>query len=111
MTESAADVLAQLPDHPLRQGIARSPLFAHGPPPGLSPGLSEAAAPADPPDAQLTRVRAEIVNLIGASPTEIDVVIRHSQFAASAVMAALSQLELALRVEILPGNRVVLLAR
>jgi len=112
ITESAADVLAQLPDHPLRQGIARSPLFAHGLPPGLSPGLSEAAAPpADPPDAQLTRVRAEIVNLIGASPTEIDVVIRHSQFAASAVMAALSQLELALRVEILPGNRVVLLAR
>jgi DNA processing protein len=108
ITETAADVLAQLPDHPLRQGIARSPLFAHGKP----PGLAEPPPPAiDPPEAQLTRVRAELMNLISPSPTEIDVVIRHSQFAASAVMAALSQLELALRVEILPGNRVVLLAR
>jgi DNA processing protein len=110
VTEAAADVLAQLPDHPLRQGITRSPLFAHD----TSPGLAEPSPPspaADPPETQLTRVRAELESLLSASPTEIDVAIRHSQFAPSAVMAALSQLELALRVEILPGNRVCLLAR
>jgi predicted Rossmann fold nucleotide-binding protein DprA/Smf involved in DNA uptake len=59
----------------------------------------------------MARVRAEVVTLLGAAPTEIDAVIRHSQFAPSAVMAALSQLELALAVEILPGSRVCLLAR
>jgi DNA processing protein len=112
ITESAADVLAQLPDHPMRQGIARSPLFARVGPAGMAEPSPESpfAAP-DPPETQLTRVRAEVESLLGASPTEIDVVIRHSQFAPSAVMAALSQLELALRVEILPGNRACLLAR
>jgi DNA processing protein len=109
LTESAADVLAQLPDHPRRQGLSRTPLFAHGAPPGLADsGQESAIAAADPPEAQLTRVRAEVQALLSASPTEIDVVIRHSQFAPAAVMAALSQLELALRVEILPGSRVAL---
>jgi DNA processing protein len=109
ITESAADVLAQLPDHPLREGLTRMPLFARE-------GMAE---PAQAPlpfgprggDAVLPAARADVVRLLSPSPTDIDVVIRHSQFAASAVMAALSQLELALRVEILPGNRVVLLAR
>ena len=31
LTETAADVLANLPDHPRRQGLARDPLFRHGP--------------------------------------------------------------------------------
>ena len=30
LTETAADVLDNLPDHPLRQGLARAPLFARG---------------------------------------------------------------------------------
>lgn len=111
LTESAADVLAQLPDHPMRQGLGRSPLFARGAPPGMaSPTQRTLIESPDPPETQLTRVRAELEMLLSASPTEIDVVIRHSQFAPSAVMAALSQLELALRVEILPGNRVCKLA-
>ena len=33
LTETAADVLDNLPDHPLREGIGRSPLFARGPAP------------------------------------------------------------------------------
>jgi DNA processing protein len=102
ITENAADVLAQLPDQPGQEGYGHMPLFTRQglaePPPG---------APCPPMDT----VRAEVAGLLGASPTEIDVVIRHSQFAPSAVMAALSQLELALRIEILPGNRVCLLAR
>jgi DNA processing protein len=95
VTESAADVLAELPDHKL---------------PTVLPGLAEPAlvAPALPVQA-LGAVRAELLRLLSSSPTEIDVVIRHSQFAPAAVMAALSQLELALRVEILPGSRVALL--
>ena len=30
LTETAADVLANLPDHPARQGLARDPMFLHG---------------------------------------------------------------------------------
>ena len=96
LTEGAADVLAHL-----------SPEAAPRP---LLPGFAE-----PPPDTpalhDLTQVSAEIAGLLGASPTEIDDLIRRSQFPASAVMAVLSQLELALRVEILPGNRAMLLAQ
>jgi len=98
LTESAADVLAQLPDHPLREGMTRAPLLR---------GLAETAS--EPPDADLPRVRAELLRLLSASPTDIDAVIRRSQFAPATVMAALSQLELALEVEILPGGRACLL--
>jgi DNA processing protein len=105
LTESAADVLAQLPDQPGQEGYGRMPLFARK---GLAEPEALDLAPTEP---SMQRVRAEVVGLLSASPTEIDVVIRRSQFAPSAVMAALSHLELALRVEILPGSRVCLLAR
>jgi len=109
ITESAADVLAQLPDQPGQEGYGRIPLFASA---AFKRGLAEQPCGGpSAPEPSLERVRAEVVGLLGASPTEIDVVIRHSQFAPSAVMAALSQLELALRVEILPGSQVCLLAR
>jgi DNA processing protein len=106
LAESAADVLAQLPDHPLREGLTRLPLFRR--PEGLA---EPPARPAPPPDSDLPRVRAELLRLLSPSPTDIDAVIRRSQFAPAAVMAALSQLELALMVEILPGGRAVLLPR
>ena len=96
ITESAADVIAELPDDPFRDRLT---------------GMSEpAVAPVCPPEQHLPPVRADLLRLLSPSPSDIDVVIRHSQFAPAAVMAALSQLELALRVEILPGNRVCLLA-
>jgi len=96
MTESAADVIAELPDDPFRDRLT---------------GMSEPeAAPVCPSEQHLPPVRADLLRLLSPSPSDIDVVIRHSQFAPAAVMAALSQLELALRVEILPGNRVCLLA-
>jgi DNA processing protein len=107
LTESAADVLAQLPDHPAQQAYGRAPLFNNG----LAERAQTFAEQANEHAPTMARVRAEVVTLLGAAPTEIDVVIRHSQFAPSAVMAALSQLELALAVEILPGSRVCLLAR
>lgn len=105
ITESAADVLAQLPDHPLREGLTRIPGFAEPPAP-LQAGPLQ---PAD--DASLPRVRTDLLRLLSTAPTDIDVLIRHSQFAPAAVMAALAQLELALLVEVLPGNRVVVLAQ
>jgi DNA processing protein len=95
ITENAADIVADLPDDPFRDRFT---------------GFAEPAAPVAVPDQSLPPVRAELLRLLSASPTDIDVMIRHSQFAPAAVMAALSQLELALRVEILPGNRVCLLA-
>jgi DNA processing protein len=110
LTEGATDVLAHLPDHPGRRGLGRLPLFAAGAP----DGFAEPAAAAPEPDlspAELDLVRGRVATLLSASPTDIDDVIRRSQFAPSAVMAALSQLELALRVEIVPGNRAVLLRK
>ena len=97
LAESAADVLAQLPDHPLREGMTRRP----------PAGMAEAAQAWS--DADLPLVRAELRRLLSASPTDIDEAIRRSQFAPATVMAALSQLELALEVEVLPGGRACLL--
>jgi DNA processing protein len=103
-------VLAHLPDHPGRRGLGRDPLFAAGAPDGFREPPVKALLADDPPPAELARIRAEVLQLLGSSPTDIDEVIRRSQFPASAIMAALSQLELALRIEVVPGNRALLLA-
>ncbi len=110
LTEGAADVLAHLPDHPGRRGLGRDPLFAAGAPDGFAEPAVAAPIPPDPPPAELARIRARVLELLGPTPTDIDDLIRRSQFPPSAIMAALSQLELGLRVEIVPGNRAVLLA-
>jgi len=104
LTETAADVLANLPDHPSREGLARSPMFAHGPLPGLAEPPPEAISPAPNPDA----VRRRVMELLSYSPTAVDDLIRRCQFSASVVVTALLELELADRVEMLPGNQVVL---
>ncbi len=109
LTETLADVLDNLPDHPLREGLARAPLFARGPPPRLgepSPAPVESSeAPRDMP-----AVRSHVLDLLGPSPTLVDDLIRGCQFSPAAVMATLLELELAGRVETLPGNRVTLVA-
>jgi DNA processing protein len=110
LTEGAADVLAHLPDHPGRRGLGRNPLFAAGAPDGFAEPPAAVLRPDDPSPAELGRIRSELLRLLGPTPTDIDEVIRRSQFPASAIMAALSQLELALRIEVVPGNRAVLLA-
>ena len=109
LTEGAGDVLAHLPDHPGRRGLGREPLFAAGAPDGFAEPAAAAPIPPDPPPAELARIRARVIELLGPAPTDIDEVIRRSQFPPSAIMAALSQLELALRIEIVPGNRAMLL--
>lgn len=111
LVESAADVLANLPDHPAQEGLARDPLFARRRP---APGLPEPAAPwsagPEPPVADGAQVRAMLLQLLGPAPTSVDELARRCQLSAATVNSALMDLELAGRVEALPGNRFALLA-
>ncbi len=107
LTETLADVLDNLPDHPLREGLARDPLFARGAPPS---GLAEPAAPPPEAEADLDAARRQVVELLGPSPTSVDDLVRRCQFSAAAAMAVLLELELAGRVEALPGNRFALIS-
>ena len=66
--------------------------------------MQESTAALDPSEAH-----AMVVALLGPAPTAVDDLLRRCQFSASAVMAVLLELELAGRVEALPGNRVALL--
>ncbi len=111
LTEGAADVLDNLPDHPRLQGIARSPLFARARPPGLEEPAPAGLEPdADMTPATLDAARTALLTLLSPAPTPIDDLIRRCQFSRPAVMSALLDLELAGRVESLPGGRVALLA-
>jgi DNA processing protein len=107
LTETASDVIRALPDHPLREGLGRDPLFQRGPaPPGLAE--PEAASPAgSAPDAEADRT---VLALIGADPVPVDDLVRRCQLSAAAVLAALLDLDLAGRIETLPGHRVARLA-
>ena len=105
LTESAADVLANLPDHPYREGLARSPLFPQALPPGVAEPLDEfEGVLADPAE-----VRRRVLASLGHDPTPVDDLVRHCQLSASSVVAALLELELGQRVEMLPGNRACLI--
>jgi DNA processing protein len=107
LTETAQDVLDNLPDHPLREGLARDPLFVQG-----TSGLSEPAPDWQEPQedpADLARARTQVVDLLSTSATAVDDVARRCQFSAAAILAVLLELELAGRIETLPGGRVALL--
>ncbi|MCW3475701.1 DNA-processing protein DprA [Limobrevibacterium gyesilva] len=108
LAETAADVLEHL-----REGISRSPLFARDAPQGPPRGLREPLAAIDEqPDMapeELLQARSEVLGLLGPAPTAVDDLIRRCQFSAAAVMSVLLDLEIAGRVEALPGNRVALL--
>ena len=108
LTETAQDVLDNLPDHPSREGLARDPLFARDTPPGLAEPLESWEEPMESA-ADLAKTRRQVIDLLGSSPTAVDDVVRRCQFSAAAVMAALLELELAGRIETLPGSRVALL--
>ncbi len=96
LTESAADVLAHLSEYPEATLL---PVIA-----------AEAMAPfGTEPDPDLVRDR--LMGLMGFAPTPVDDLVRRCQFSAAAVAAALSDLELANRVEMLPGHQVCLVSR
>ncbi len=110
LTETLTDVLDNLPDHPLREGLGRAPLFARGPPPGLAEPLQRLSVEPSEAPGDMPAVRSHVLDLLGPSPTLVDDLIRGCQFSPAAVMATLLELELAGRVETLPGNRVTLVA-
>jgi DNA processing protein len=108
LTETASDVLANLPDHPSRQGLARDPMFLHD-----KSGFAEPSARIDEQQADteaLAKARRLVPGLIGVEPVMVDEIARHCQLSTAVIMAVLLELELASRVETLPGNRVALLA-
>ena len=111
LTETAADVLDNLPDHPLREGIGRSPLFVRGPTPERvaepGPDFSDAA---DLAARERGAIHARLLELLGPSPVAVDDLIRRCGFPAAAVNGVLLDLEIAGRIETLPGNRVALLS-
>jgi DNA processing protein len=113
LVETAADVLANLPDRAAAGGVPGGvPLFPGQDAPDAAAGFAE-APPTDPNMMDSVRDRADlhaqVLELLGPSPTPVDAVVRRCQFSAPAVMAALLELELAGRVETLPGGRVAAL--
>ncbi|MBV8591236.1 MAG: DNA-protecting protein DprA, partial [Acetobacteraceae bacterium] len=86
-------------------GLGRIPLFARGPSAGLGEPEPSWEEPPEGPE-EIEQVRLQMLELISPSPTAVDDLVRRCQFSPSAVIAALLELELAGRVEMLPGNRV-----
>jgi DNA processing protein len=100
MAESASDVLEHLAQHrPITESFT------------LAPGLAEPRiAMVFVADATVSG-RSALIQLLGPVPTLVDDLVRHCQLSPTEVHAALMDLELAGRVERLPGNRVALLDR
>ena len=105
LTETARDVLDNL--------AGFGALFQFGPP--RSGGIadpdtcvSEEADQLEDPSS-LALARSQVVSLLGPTPTKVDDLMRRCQVSPAAVMAVLLELELAGRVETLPGNRFALL--
>ncbi|MGI3777044.1 MAG: DNA-processing protein DprA [Janthinobacterium lividum] len=147
LTESAQDVLANLPDHgpalgggheaepEADPGEAGAGGGTTGPEPAVSAparprrgagllrragrsGVGDAAGGSVPDGGEeggrggrdgAGGVQAAVLACLGVSPTPVDEVVRRCHLSASAVSSALLELELAGRIETLPGNRVCLL--
>ncbi len=102
MTESAADVLSNLPSlahDSFDQPIVRTASV-------MGAATSENRQPAGNDSGP--EVREAVLALLGPTPTAVDDLLRRCQFSAAAVMAVLLELELAGGVDTLPGNRVAL---
>ncbi|MBV8651475.1 MAG: DNA-protecting protein DprA, partial [Alphaproteobacteria bacterium] len=102
LTESAEDVLQQLPASGLPRPIA-------APEPRSDTAQSPPAGPL--PDAQETpdSARTQLVERLGPTPVAVDELIRQCQLSPSMVVSILLELELAGRLERHPGNQVSVL--
>lgn len=110
LVETAEDVIANLPERP---HPTEPSLFGAVATPDSAAGVAEPTPESLlPPDsaADLAVGRAQVLDLLGPSPTPVDAVMRRCQLSPPAVMAVLLELELAGRIETLPGGRVAVLA-
>jgi DNA processing protein len=95
LTETADDVIAHL------SGSLSRPMAEPG------PSGPPASAPHDPPDeAQLAAARRTVVEALSPTPVAVDELVRGCQLSVALVATVLLELELAGRVQRLPGNLV-----
>ncbi len=98
LTESADDVLQALDD------LLRRPLAEPG------RGGFRDAPPCLPAEDEMAAGRKTVTECLAPTPVTVDEIIRQCQLSPSVVSMVLLELELAGRLERLPGNQVVLLA-
>ncbi len=96
LTETAEDVLQFLPEAPAALPILRLAELPDAPP----------EAPEDAPPA--SDAAAQVIEMIGATPIPVDELGRRCQLSPAELSVLLLELELAGRIETLPGNRVAL---
>ena len=99
LTETAADVLAQL-----SHGLINAPLFT-----GAN-GLGEPQPEPDLAPSDRASALRDVLALLSPAPTAVDDLIRRCQLPASVVQSVLLDLEVAGRIETLSGNRIALVA-
>lgn len=103
LAEGAADVLEHLPGSP-----RELPLFT----PRESPaGEAENAFMPAPEPLEVSGDTDQVLDLIGNTPISVDEVLRRCHLSAPGLQAVLTDLELSGRVAMLPGNRVLRLAK
>ena len=100
LTESAADILAALDG---ASGATTRGFAEH------YGDLFDAPARAETPPPDLDAGRRRIEEILSPTPTMVDELIRDSQMSPASVATVLLELELAGRLERLPGNRVALI--
>ncbi|KZD09676.1 DNA-processing protein DprA [Oceanibaculum pacificum] len=64
--------------------------------------------PVEPDAGTLTQARRQVIELLGPSPVSVDELIRQCQLSPSIVLTVLLEIDLAGRLERLPGNKVAL---
>ncbi len=99
LVESADDILHGLKDMELGEGESK---YKMGGPP------HEPINPNDFAQNELDQARNEILTLISHTPIQIDQVIREANIPTPIAMTAIFELELAGRIDRLPGNRIAL---
>ncbi len=97
LTESAADVLDAMPES--FPAAARAPQDT-----GFAEPSPAEAWDGGAPDA--AEARADLLARLGPTPVSVDTLLRHGRFPAPLVQMALMELDLAGRIEHLPGQRV-----
>jgi DNA processing protein len=100
LTETARDVLENL--------TGFGALFPARPKISESNGLAESPTALES-SGEIDRARSQVVALLGPTPIAVDDLVRRCHLSAAAVLVVLLELELAGRVETLPGNRFALL--